>query len=244
MIKVATLLYKIDYKLNKVATFRHQSIPVENKIIALNEAQLKLVKNKVNPSPLTAYRVGFDGFKKRYQDIQILVEKHEDNPLDLEKSNDVLNKWVGDLSKLREKFMFFVDGYAIANKGSCKDRPLFINGDMVKHADVTTLLGNANQRPSFEYQETFPSFSGGKIEIYTDGTFDLTKAYISYIRYPKRIDVEGYETLEGNASINQDCELEDYLEDELVNLAIEELGIITENATVMQSANKRAASQE
>ena len=47
MIPVDSLLYKIDQKLNKLSTNEHQQIQLEDKILALNEAQIKLIKQKV-----------------------------------------------------------------------------------------------------------------------------------------------------------------------------------------------------
>ena len=48
MIAVDVLLYKIDQKLNKLASNEHQNIQLEDKILALNEAQIQLIKNKVD----------------------------------------------------------------------------------------------------------------------------------------------------------------------------------------------------
>jgi len=48
MIPVDSLLYKIDQKLNKLSTNEHQQINLEDKILALNEAQIKLIKQKVD----------------------------------------------------------------------------------------------------------------------------------------------------------------------------------------------------
>ena len=39
-----------------------------------------------------------------------------------------------------------------------------------------------------------------------------------YMRYPKYINKEGYIMLDGEPSFDQDCELETYLEDELLDL--------------------------
>lgn len=47
MIPVDSLLYKIDQKLNKLSTNEHQQIQLEDKILALNEAQIKLIKQKL-----------------------------------------------------------------------------------------------------------------------------------------------------------------------------------------------------
>ena len=69
MIPVDSLLYKIDQRLNKLSTNDHQQIQLEDKILALNEAQIKLIKQKVDGQS-TASGLGLDSFKKRYEDLQ------------------------------------------------------------------------------------------------------------------------------------------------------------------------------
>ena len=66
MIPVDSLLYKIDQKLNKLSTNEHQVVNLEDKILALNEAQIKLIKQKVDGwSTNSGY--GMDAFKKRWE---------------------------------------------------------------------------------------------------------------------------------------------------------------------------------
>ena len=62
MILVDSLLYKIDQKLNKLSTNKNQFIPLEDKIIALNEAQIKLIKQKLDGPPTNG--LGLDSFRK------------------------------------------------------------------------------------------------------------------------------------------------------------------------------------
>ena len=84
MIPVDSLLYKIDQKLNKLSTNEHQQINLEDKILALNEAQIKLIKQKVDGwSTVSGY--GMDAFKKRYEDLQNLVITYNHQPLSLKK---------------------------------------------------------------------------------------------------------------------------------------------------------------
>jgi hypothetical protein len=64
MIKTVSLLYKTDQRLNKLASNAHQEIPLEDKILAANEAQLKLIKQKLDGNNI--FKLGFDSFKKRY----------------------------------------------------------------------------------------------------------------------------------------------------------------------------------
>lgn len=242
MIPIESLLYKIDLKLNKVAALEHQVIPLENKILSLNEAQLKLVKAKLNANNSLA--LGFDAFKKRYEDLEVLIEAPAKHSLSLVESDTLLNKWSADLRLLAPQYMFYIDSYITADKGVCKNNVIYVNKDLVKHSDVITLLTNTNYRPSFEYAETFCTISDFYLEIYTDGSFIPTKVFVNYIRYPRKMDYPGYIHFDGTQSIKSDSELPDYLEDELLNLAIQELAMDTENVPAVQFTQERIRTSE
>jgi len=244
MIPIESLLYKIDLKLNKIAALEHQVIPLENKILALREAQIKLVKVKMDPNnPLG---LGLDAFKKRYEDLETLIENASDHPVDLIISDPLLNEWsiTPDLTALLPKYMFFVDCYITANKGRCTNKVIYVNRGIAKHADVLTLLVNSSYKPSFEYEETFCTISNYGLQVYTDGTFIPKKAYISYIRYPQEVDYPGYTHFDGTPSSKVDSELHHYLEDELLNYAIQELAMDTENVPAVQFTQERIKESE
>lgn len=243
MIPVDSLLYKIDQKLNKLSTNEHQQINLEDKILALNEAQIKLVKQKVDGFS-TVSGMGFDAFKKRYEDLQRLVVNYIDGDLTLTLKNAEINQWSADLDTLDPKYMFYVDSYVLASKGRCTDRKIWINKDLSKHGDLSLLLNNTHYRPSFEYQETFNFLSSDEISIFTDGTFTPSKIYISYMRYPVYIDKAGYVRFDGTDSTDVDCELELYLEDELVDLTVQALAMYTENMSAVQTAQMRIQTNE
>ncbi len=242
MIEVDSLLYEIDFRLNKLATNAHQQIPLENKIIALNNGQTKLVLRKVDGN--NVYKEGLDAFKKRYQDLQSLIENPEDHGVVPTLSDPYLNKYIAQTSELDPKFMFYIDSYAISDKGDCEDRIIYTNADLVKHADIQLLLKDSNFKPSFEYQDTIVDISESELHIYTDGTFAPKEWYISYIRYPQKIDKEGYVNFDGTDSINQDCELEAYLKDELLDIVVGDLAMYTENISAANSAAQRSNSNE
>lgn len=241
MIPVDSLLYKIDQKLNKLSTNEHQQIPLEDKILALNEAQIKLIKQKVDGQS-TVSGLGLDAFKKRYEDLQKLVVNYKD--LSLVLKNATLNQYAADLSLLTPKYMFYVDSYVIASKGLCIDKQIWINKDLSKHGDISLLLNNDHYKPSFEYQETFNSLSSNEMSIYTDGTFNPSKLWVSYMRYPDYIDKVGYIKFDGTASVNRDCELELYLEDELLDLTVQNLAMYIENQSAVQNAAYRIQTNE
>jgi hypothetical protein len=242
MIPVDSILYKIDQKLNKLSSNTHQQIQLEDKILAVNEAQIKIIKQKLDSNNVLGG--GLDAFKKRYEDLQRLVENYDDHSLELTLTDTYLNKYSASLEKLTPAYMFYVDSYIIADKGECKDKLVWVNKDLAKHADIGILLQTTHYKPSFEYQETFCILSSDEIGVYTDGSFTPKELKISYIRYPKYIDKEGYVKLDGKDSVNQDCELKNYLEDELIDLTVQALAMYTENQSAAQSAQVRINTNE
>jgi hypothetical protein len=216
---------------------------LEDKILALNEAQIKLIKQKVDGFSVVS-GLGLDAFKKRYEDLQSLVVTYNNQPLTLSIKNAELNQWFANIHLLTPKYMFYIDSYVLADKGRCKDRKIWINKDLAKHGDISLLLNNTHYKPSFEYQETFNFLSSDEISVFTDGTFTPTKIYISYMRYPVYIDKAGYVKFDGTPSVDQDCELETYLEDELLDLTVQNLAMYTENQSAVQNSAYRIQTNE
>jgi len=243
MIPVDSLLYKIDQKLNKLSTNAHQQIPLEDKILALNEAQIKLIKQKVDGFSTPA-GLGQDSFKKRYEDLQRLVVTYDQGKLPLVLADPIINRWSASLHTLKPEYMMYEDSYVIADKGRCKNRKIWINKDLARHGDLQYLLNNDHYKPSFEYQETFNWISSDEISIFTDGTFTPLAIYIMYLRYPDYIDKEGYIGFEGEPSVNRDCELELYLEDELLDLTVQTLATYIENQSAIQTSQMRIQTNE
>jgi hypothetical protein len=243
MIPIDSLLYKIDQRLNKLSANEHQQIQLEDKILALNEAQIKLIKQKIDGQN-TISGLGLDAFKKRYEDLQSLVVNYNDGELPLTLKNAELNQWSAYVHLLDPKYMFYVDSYVLASKGLCKDRKIWINRDLAKHGDLQYCLNNTHYRPSFEYQETFNFISSDEISIFTDGTFTPSNIYISYMRYPVYMNKTGYIMLDGEPSYDQDCELETYLEDELLDLTVQNLAMYTENSSAVESSIYRIKTNE
>jgi len=243
MILVDSLLYKIDQRLNKLSSNDHQEVQLEDKILALNEAQLKLIKQKFTGIS-APNRMGFGAFKKRYQDIEGLLVDFNENSLSLEEVDSSINQWSTSLEQLQPKFMFYADAYILADKGRCKDHIVWINKDLVKHGDIQFLLNNEDFKPSFEYQETFNTITGGNLSVYTDGTFTPKVLKLLYVRYPDYIDKEGYVDFEGNNSVTRNCELSLELEDELLDLTVTNLADYTENLSAANSARVRSQTNE
>lgn len=234
MIPIERLLYKLDLRLNKKSSTEHQSIPIEDKILALNEAQIILVKSKLNANNL--YNAGLDAFKKRYEDLQALVVPFEE--LAVTKTTEIYPSYKANLNSLSKPYFLPLETIASCTKGSCTERPLYIF-DILKHGDLQIMMNNNNYKPSFEYQETFAIISSEEMYIYTDGTFTVDNIKITYLRYPINVDIAGYINFDGSASTTIDCELAEQLENELLDIAALGLAIDTENTPQVQMSELR-----
>lgn len=240
MIDVKELLYDIDLKLNKIGSNEHQGIELENKIIALRDAEINVVKTKFTEN--NVYKSGLDSFQKRYNDLEILIEKGGFLPF--VDDGSPLNSWSADLSLLTPKYMLGVPGseYILADKADCKNRVLVVN--LSKHGDLLRLLNNSNYEPSFEFQEVPGTISNHKYEIYTDGTFTPRKLYLWYVRYPVQVDFEGYIHFDGTPSTTVNSELPYYLKEEITDVAVKALALSTENQNAVQASQLKINTNE
>ena len=240
MIGIQELLYDIDLKLNKIGTNEHQNIPIEDKIIALNDAQINVIKTKFSQNNI--YKIGLDGFQKRYNDLEGLVVQES---LTAKKVVDPIHSiYEIEFKDLKlGKYMLGIPGteIAVCKKGACQS-PVVIR--IVKHGDVMTNINNTNTKPSFEYQETIGVISDKKILAYTDNTFNIIAISLNYIKYPIKVDVEGYIHFDGTNSINVDSELPYYLKEEIVDVAVRNLAMSSENQMAVQSSTIRLQNGE
>lgn len=238
MIPVIRLHYKLDLKLNRLASNEHQQIPEEDKDFALYEAAIKLMKRKADPDK--AYGSGLDSFRRRYQDLESFIVPHEEVALQKVKSPITIYSY--SLSELENKFFLPVDIYTLCDRGQCKDRMVVVE-KIAKHSDVPVYLQSTDYQPSFAYQATFATINSGDLMIYAedkDGVFKPTKAYISYLRYPAKMCIGGYEDLDGVLQDKVDCDLPEHLEDELLDIAVEDLALSIENQAAAQASQIRA----
>jgi hypothetical protein len=242
MIPIERLHYKLDMKLNKLASNEHQQISREDKDFAIHEGQLRLIKKKLGPN--NGYGIGFDGFRKRYQDLEFLVVRHEE--LSVEKDKDTVGTYSASLKDLTNQFFLPVDSYITAKRDNCTDRIVVIE-NIAPHSDVPLYLSSPDLQPSFAYQATFAVISSGSFIVYTadpDGKFEIEKLLISYLRYPTKPCIGDYEDFDGTLLPKVDCEFPEFLEDELLDIAVEQLALATENTFAAQAAQLRAKDGE
>lgn len=153
----------------------------------------------------------------------ILEKKNEDNihylqklvvhNKELERSSKTINTRG---FKIPENFLDFINTRVIASDKVCKKQPLQLWE--AKMEDVDELLFEESNKPSFKFRETFYTLGDDKINYYVDG-FDIDKAYMSYYRFPKKVDIEGYLRSDGSLSTNVNPEMDDRFMERVITKA-------------------------
>lgn len=241
MIPIINLLQGLDDKLNSNSSLKGQFIPKATKILVLNHSQIKLLLKKIGLN--NNYQLGLDSFKKRYEDLKFFIVPYE--KLAVTSVKDQFNSYSSDLTKLTNSFLLPIDSYVLATKGVCKEHVLDVI-QVVRHGDLQVKLKSPHSTPKFNYQETIATISGNNFYTYSDkeNSFTIENLYISYLRYPKEMDIAGYTKLDGTLSTTVDCEFESYLENELLDIAVEELAMNTGNMELVQNTLKKNSENE
>jgi hypothetical protein len=213
MITVEELVYEFKLMINKVNRQDNVDIPVEDVIVYLNRAQMSWIKTKINPN--NVYKLGYEAIEKRIDDLQVLKQSSVRlNPI---KTNDLF--YLGYECPLEDaaNYMFYVNSTCVAKKQDCTKN---LTIDLVKQGDLNNMYLDANFSPSFEWRSTLATIGNDKLYVYTAGEFTIEGVYLTYLRYPNSIDIEGYTKLDGTVSNNVNCELPQYAKGDIVDLAV------------------------
>ena len=109
--------------------------------------------------------------------------------------------------KLPSDFFDLSNLQVFGSKGKCKNQRLFTFE--VKSEDTEELFRDVNMKPSFEWREVYYFLSSkDSISIFKDD-FNIDIALLSYYRYPKKVDIDGYIHEDGTSSQDIDPEFDE-----------------------------------
>lgn len=94
----------------------------------------------------------------------------------------------------------------------------------VKNENVHELLGDDNNKPSYDYRETFYTIGDGMVQVYED-RFRTEGVRLTYYREPMRVDLSGYINAAGIQSTDVDPELPDYLVEEILDIVAKQFNL-------------------
>jgi len=221
--KTIEAIEKVREKINQNSTNDNIAFDDARIITALNEAQNKflewITKNH-----------------KNNDDIR-LVQKFlvSDSSLTKIPSLSINSEYFS----LPKNYFEFANLHAEASRKSCVTNLLLWE---VKSQNYNFLLEDDNTKPSFEYSESFYYISNNNIRVFVDD-FKINKLFLTYYRYPNKINVEGIVELDGSISSNQDPEWDDRTMDRIISVAVKELNINNDNLQKAQIDMQRIISE-
>jgi len=204
----STILLKVKQRLNKLASNDYDNLQDWQIIEAFNKGQVDWCRRNLHG--LNIVKEGDEQSTRRIDDLQPLLIT---NPLTIAN-----RKTYYESNTIDPQFFQWKRLSAKATSECCPDpRPMVIY--LAEQANVDELLRDVNKKPSFEWAETFATVKGNKIQIYTNGEFDIASVDFTYYRQPVRIEIAGvkdpYTGL--TPTVDVPCEFKDDLTEVLID---------------------------
>lgn len=133
--------------------------------------------------------------------------------------------------KLPNDFFSFSTLQVYASNDKCKN--VRFDCFEVKTEEKFIYLEDEFNKPSFKARETFYTIGGDCVNIFYDD-FTINKAYLTYYRYPKQVDIEGYVKIDNTNSTNVHPEFDDKIINRIISVAAKQFNSNSENLQKIQ----------
>jgi len=198
---------KLKYRLNKLDSQDYDNISLINAVEAINKAAIDWCRRQVHG--MNAMREGDEESRMRMDDLQVLLK-----PKTLLGVN---KKLFFESETLPSDYLWYKRILPNYSKGECKSKTF--KSILVEEANVPDLLEDDDWKPSFDWKQSFHTLVNNKIRVYTNNDFFVNKIDLVYYRNPIKMDIIGYEHIDGTPSINVDLEFKDDVAEIIINEA-------------------------
>lgn len=151
--------------------------------------------------------------KKNEEDIRY-IQKLVVYSKGLQKNTDRGNP-ESSLFLIPSDFFAFSNISGVFRKGECS--VLDFNMWEVKNENPHELLADEFNKPDFDFRETFYTIGEDSIRVYKSD-FSVEKVFMTYYRYPRAVDIEGYIRSDNTDSTNIDPEFDDKIVGMILNM--------------------------
>jgi hypothetical protein len=233
-VKIQEMVYRFKLGAQRVDTKSAPGLKVPQIIMYLNGGMNNLLMQRYGPH--NSYQSTLEAIQKRIDEWQRLIIPHEE----LSSNNDESEKGIYTFSLLetKQKYLFLLRIACYGSQGNCSKQKLnmFFSPSNNLEAD----LDNPNANPNFGWRESLHRIAQDKILAYSDKTFSIDTADIDYLRYPKALDITGYKHFDGEASVNADCELPEFLHEDIIKQAVIDFELSEKHPGVESSMTRKS----
>jgi hypothetical protein len=207
----STITIKLKQRLNKLDSQDYDNIECWQVVEAFNKAQVEWARRQLHGINLT--KEGDEGSTRRKDDLHILLVTQN---LAVNVSDDYV------AGTLPVDYMQWKRVDVFAKKGCCDNRRMTVY--LAEEGNLNQLLRDKAKQPNFEWAETFATLKGNRVNIYTNGDFDVENASLIYYRQPRKIEISGCVDPYTNTQSVQEVQCE--FKDDIIELIIDEAASI------------------
>ena len=176
----STILIKVKERLNKLDSQDYDNLKPWQIVEAFNKGQVDWCRRNLHG--LNIVKEGDEQSTRRIDDLQPLLTPV---PLVLSNKQTYYESDLLPVEYLQWKRV------SIKAKSECCEKPKPMRVYLAEQANRDVLLADKNKQPSFEWGETFATVEGNRIQIYTNGLFEVVSPIFTYYRQPRRIEITG-----------------------------------------------------
>jgi hypothetical protein len=223
----STITIKMKQRLNKLDSQDYDNITCWQVVESFNKAQVEWSRRQLHG--INVVKEGDEQSTRRKDDLQKLLIRE---PLTATKKDIYYEGNIpGDYLQWKR-----VDIYA--KKDCCDPRRMTVY--LAEEGNLNQLLRDKAKQPNFEWAETFATLINDTVHLYTNGEFDISEAFLTYYRQPRKIQVTGCSDPYTGATSSTEVECE--FKDDIIELIIDEAVSIL--AGDIESGNQFSRTQE
>ena len=207
----STITIKIKQRLNKLDSNDYDNIECWQIVEAFNKAQVEWVRRQLHGA--NQYKEGDEGSTRRKDDLQILLNS---------KSLNLTDKKLFYAASLPSNYLQWKRVDIMAQKDCCDKRRITVY--LAEEGNLNQLLRDKAKKPSFEWAETFATLKGGKVNLYTNGDFNIQQADLIYYKQPIKIKIQN--CVDPYTGVASGVEIECQFKDDIIELLIDEAASI------------------
>jgi hypothetical protein len=226
----STIQIKIKNRLNKLSSNDYDNIECWQIVEAFNKGQVDWCRRNLHG--LNVVKEGDEQSTSRIDDLQVLLE---------ETTLTMLNKdtYYETVTSIPAEYLRY-KRISVMATNSCCPGPRRMVVFLAEQGNVDILLKDVNKKPNFDWAETFATFAGDKLQVYTNGEFEIDKVKFTYYRQPIKIQINGcvdpYTQVQ--SIIDVQCEFKDDLVELLIDEAAKIIAGDIESMVQMQRNNQ------
>lgn len=209
-----TVQLKILQRVNKLASNDYDNIECWQVVEAFNKSQVEWTRRQIRGGNL--YQDGDEQSRRRIDDLQRLLVPF---------SIPIIDRGIfyESVSELPDDYLEYKRVDVSATNECCEDpRPMIVY--LAEEDNRAQLLRDEHKKPNFEWAETFSTLINNRLRIFTNDEFSLTKAELTYYRFPVNIQILNcVDPYTGVASV---ANIESEFKDDIIELLIDEAAAI------------------